>query len=46
MAGMFSLTWFLAVVHSGKIWEVQDRSTKHEQPVSQSLLGNVFIKWL
>jgi len=46
MANVLSVTWFLAVVHSGKLWEGQERSTKHVQPVSQSLLGNVFIKWL
>jgi len=46
MASMLSLTWFLAVVHSGKLWELQDRSTKRVQPVSQSLLGNAFIEWL
>jgi len=46
MASMLSLTWFLAVIHSGTLWEVQDRSTKHVQPVSQPLLGNVFIEWL
>ena len=33
MASMLSLTLFLAVVHSGKLCEVQDRSTKHVQPV-------------
>lgn len=44
MAGMLRLTWFLAVVHSLKLWEVQDRTIMHVQPVSQSQLGNTLTE--
>jgi hypothetical protein len=44
MASMLSLTRFLAVVHSGKLWEMEDRTTKQVQPVSQFLLGNVLTE--
>jgi hypothetical protein len=44
MASMLSLTRFLAVLHSGKLWEVEDKTTKHVQPDSQFLLGNVLTE--
>jgi hypothetical protein len=33
MARTLGLTWFVAVVHSVKLWEALDRSTMNVQPV-------------